>query len=361
MHSLANRGSSPVLAGRGCGLRIYVDASHAPRRWLELFVSEPLVLCGVEIEAYFMATPSSSEIWACFSVFDHVQPGAFLSEAVMYDRLVIPVPPRDEPAEWQRWEDMQWDPARQEQLLEVLDPIAERVEWNEIRRYRWEQGYRDRRSSAGEYVKRTLAGEETALGLFDVTPHMARPVVATSPYKSLKELTDDLGIRREASHRPLPASTVSAVVGRELLLPQDGSRTELQLLQEVVRVVTGDTDYRNARYALNTRLQKFCRGGFTDHQSITTAVTEIKEACDELTHAVRKRKIWVTSRRLFSFAQIALGAALTPLSPIAVGLVVAGLGQFTATEMLSDPEKPESRAPDLAMLLDVQHELNLET
>jgi hypothetical protein len=29
--------------------------------------------------------------------------------------------------------------------------------------------------------------------------------------------------------------------------------------------------------------------------------------------------------------------------------------------MLSDPEKPESRAPDLAMLLDVQHELDLGT
>jgi hypothetical protein len=143
-----------------------------------------------------------SETWACFSVFDHVKPGAFLSEAVMYDRLVVPVPPRGEPGEWQRWE---------------------------------------------------------------------------------------------------------------------------------------------------------------DQQSVTSAVTEIKEACDELERAVRKRKIWVTSRRLFSFAQIVLRAALTPLSPLAIGLVVAGLGQFTATEMLSDPEMPESRAPDLAMLLDLRHELDLGT
>lgn len=44
---------------------------------------------------------------------------------------------------------------------------------------------------------------------------------------------------------------------------------------------------------------------------------------------------------------------------LAIGLVVAGLGQFTATEMLSDPGKPQLRAPDLAMLLDVQHELDL--
>ena len=44
---------------------------------------------------------------------------------------------------------------------------------------------------------------------------------------------------------------------------------------------------------------------------------------------------------------------------MANGLVVAGLGQFTATEMLFDPGKPQLQAPDLAMLLDVQHELDL--
>ena len=103
-----------------------------------------------------MTAPSSSQIWACFSVFDHVEPGAFLPEAVMYDRLVIPVPPKDEPGEWRRWEDMGWNPARQQELLEVLNPIVEQVEWNELRRYRWEQGYKERRSSAGQYVQRTL-------------------------------------------------------------------------------------------------------------------------------------------------------------------------------------------------------------
>lgn len=110
---------------------------------------------------------------------------------------------------------------------------------------------------------------------------------------------------------------------------------------------------------LNDRLQRFCRGRFTDHQSVAAAVKEIKGACDELERAVRKRRIWVTSRRLFSFAQIVLGAALTPISPVAVGLVVAGLGQFTATEMLSDPGKPQSQAPDLAMMLDARRELDM--
>jgi hypothetical protein len=306
-----------------------------------------------------MTAADSSEIWACFSVFDHVQPGAFLAEVVMYDHLVIPVPPRDEHEEWERWESQGWDPARQQQLLSVLGPLADQVEWTPMRRSTWEQSYMRRKASAGEGMKRSLAGSLTAAGLFDVPPAMARPVVATAPYQSLQELADDLGIRRQANRTPLPASTVSAVLGRELLLPEDSSRDELKLLQEAVHVVTKETDYRNARALLNNRLQKFSRGGFTDLDSVTAAVKDIKDGCDQLERAVRKREIWVTSRRLFSFAQIVLGAALTPMSPVAIGLVVAGIGQFTATEMLADPGKPELQAPDLAMLLDIQRELSL--
>jgi len=306
-----------------------------------------------------MTAIDTSAIWACFSVFDHLEQGAFLPEVVMYDRLVVPVPPKSEPQEWERWEGKSWDPSRQQMLLSILDPVVERVEWTATRRAEWAKNYAQRRSSAGEYVKRSLAGELTASSLFDVPPAMAHPVVATAPYTSLEKLTEDLGISRKTSRAPLPASTVSAVVGRELLLPQDSSRTELELLQEAVHVVTEETDYRNGRAALNDRMQKFSRGGFTDLESVAAAVKDIKKACDQLERAVLKRKIWIMSRRLFSFAQIALGAALTPISPVAIGLVVVGLGQFTATEMLSDPKKPELQSPDLAMLLDVQHELDL--
>ena len=49
------------------------------------------------------------------------------------------------------------------------------------------------------------------------------------------------------------------------------------------------------------------RRGVTDHQSVTKAVKEIKGACDELEKAVSKRKIWGTTRRLFSFAQKCIG------------------------------------------------------
>ena len=33
------------------------------------------------------------ELWGTFSVMDHLREGAFLAEVIMYDRLLIPVPP----------------------------------------------------------------------------------------------------------------------------------------------------------------------------------------------------------------------------------------------------------------------------
>ena len=306
-----------------------------------------------------MPSSDHAEIWATFSVFDHVNHGAFLPEVVMYDRLLVPVPPAGDHTEWARWEVEGWDPARQRELLSVLAPITTRVEWNQQRRAVWQYDYQQVRSGAGQYLKQSLAGQMTAASLFDRVPAMALPVVATSPYTSLDELTHDLDIQRQEAPAALPASTVSAVVGREMLLPSDDSRSEFDLLREAIHVVTQVHDYRNARAALHDRLRRFTREGVTDAESLAAAVRELKQASDELERAVKRRKIWVSARRVFSFAQIVLGAVLTPLSPVAVGLVVVGVGQFTVSEVLSDPQQPNSLVPDVAMLLDIRQELQL--
>src|SRR5262249_41510246 len=47
------------------------------------------------------------ERWGTFSVTDHTLPHAFVAEALMYDRLTIPVPPKagDDALDlWKKWE-----------------------------------------------------------------------------------------------------------------------------------------------------------------------------------------------------------------------------------------------------------------
>jgi hypothetical protein len=54
-----------------------------------------------------------------------------------------------------------------------------------------------------------------------------------------------------------------------------------------------------------------------------------------------------------------MGAVLIPLTPLAIGGVVAGIGQFTASEKLRDGRELSRGAPDIAMLLDLRRELHL--
>jgi hypothetical protein len=100
------------------------------------------------------------EIWGTFSVMDHLRRGAFIAEVVLYDRLVIPVPPDPELAEtpedrafaqnqWQRWEDRKWEPKRQLELLEILRPVAEPIEWDRQHHEQWAKEFEEYCEASG--------------------------------------------------------------------------------------------------------------------------------------------------------------------------------------------------------------------
>jgi hypothetical protein len=322
----------PTAAGRSMGI-------YAQSNQLEVFMS--------------------AEIWAAYSVRDHLKPNAFLADVVMYDHLVVPEPPADEPEEWGHWEGNLWEPGKQREFLDVLGPVVTRVPWTRTRRDVWERDYSRSRSETSLWLRRSLAFEMTADGLFDVVPAMAQPVVATTPYTSLDDLTHDLQITRTEPDSRLPASIVSAVVGREIMVPSDSSRSEMDLLKEAVKVTTTNDDYRNARAALHTRLGDFSRDGFTDLDSLRAAVKAINQDLEDMERAVRNRRIWVRAHRVFSFSQIVFGVLAAPFNPFSVGLVVTGIGEWTTSEFLSDSTNSARKAPDIALLLDVKHELRL--
>jgi hypothetical protein len=74
-------------------------------------------------------------LWGCYSVADHLEPRAFVADLLLYDRLVVPVPSKDDLARWEE----RWDPARQQRLLAILGTYAERMEWSAPLRDRWEE------------------------------------------------------------------------------------------------------------------------------------------------------------------------------------------------------------------------------
>jgi hypothetical protein len=78
----------------------------------------------------------AQQLWGTHSVADHCVARAFVADVILYDRVVIPVPPSDDPDEEARW-DANWNPERQRALLAVLGDFAHTIEWSSELRDEW--------------------------------------------------------------------------------------------------------------------------------------------------------------------------------------------------------------------------------
>src|SRR5947208_12530198 len=81
------------------------------------------------------------ERWGTFSVRDHLTEAPFVSDVLLYDRLISPVPPADksEDAFW-----VEFEPERQQHCLDILkvkndenDGLALTVPWDASKRNRF--------------------------------------------------------------------------------------------------------------------------------------------------------------------------------------------------------------------------------
>lgn len=299
-----------------------------------------------------------NQLWGTFSVRDHLKPGAFITEVLLYDRLVIPVPPKDEPQEWDRWNDNGWNPLRQQEVLACLTGIAEPIEWTAHWRSQWEQDWNKARQGVSRQVAHELAFYWTGSGLLKQVPAHAKGIVAASSYSSLDELQEALGVERTKPGVQLPPGIVSAVLGREFLVPEDPKVPELELLREAVALAK-DPHFQRKRVAYHEWQQKFFNeNGMTDFPSVKLAVEQMNDLLADERSMASKKKLWTGVRRAFFFAQVAVGVAFTPVLPLAIGNAAIAVGAFTATEMLSRMNKDQDISA-AALLIDAQRKLDL--
>jgi hypothetical protein len=321
------------------------------------------------------------ELWGTFSVMDHLHKGAFLPEVVLYDTLLIPIPPDPKRAKTDedrafaekqraRWKKMGWKPKRLERLITILGPVAEPIEWDRQRHEDWAKQYADyakknKPTQAADLVGRMMAGQLTGEVLLKDLPAKAEGAVAVAPFTSLAQLKDDLGIseaqdlsERLHASQGLRGNLVSAVVGREFLLPTDPDWNEFDLLREAVDLV-GQEDYRDARRVFHAEMLRFIRDQQTDYDSVKGAVEAMELQLKQLDQLARKRKRWRRAGRGFFFSQLACDAAIAPLNP--VSLIHAGIavGAYTTTQQLGKSANPAFGGPSGALLHDAQRRLGL--
>lgn len=271
------------------------------------------------------------QVWATFSVKDHLLPSAFVTEVMLYDRLVIPIPP-DDKDQLQRWEKESWDPLQQKKLLDILGDRAYTVPWTEERREKWRTRYgagTDFERESGDWAFEASRTELTC-GL----PRHITGIQAVQNYNSLTTLEEDLNLRQ--SDYPLSYGTVTAILGHEFLIPCDPRMSHEDLLITAVKL-SSEPIYKHKRASFWRWQREFFNDkGFTDLSAIEYAVNEMQTLLEEEKTYIQKKKIKTGLKYVFLIGSLTLGLFGGPLTPVGIGGAFISVGQFLSERLFSE-------------------------
>lgn len=313
----------------------------------------------------------TKELWATYSVIDHLQPRYLALDVMLFDRLVFPVPqkPRIEgnptqigdviwekdPAAWEHWE--QWQPEAQKKVLEVLEPVLRKVHW----------GPQNAKSPSFKTASAALADQALPDYAFRATrttltrdlPAHVDGVAAMGPaFRSFAEAETALGLRRIGMRQVLPGGALSLALGWKFIAPdlQQKGIDDLALLKETVSFVTGDRQFRERRTDFIEHQARFLRSGQTDAESVNTAIKNMHELIYEVQDASKKLPLGTILQDVCQVVPIVatLGAALDngvgiPLATTAAFCWFAGL---SVNEWFT--EKPERNHDPSAFIFDAR-------
>jgi hypothetical protein len=319
------------------------------------------------------------ELWGTYSVGDHLRKHAFVADILLYDRLVIPIPPESDSGEQQRWRDMGWVPDRQFHLLELLGKErAIRVPWTNSHRQSWELRYRDALSAQRRGLEKAkLRSQMADAAATDVTralkarsafdwdnfnkrggqpeevdqlahfttrellvdwsnmkndtrlfmglpPVQVDAVVAYGSYSAFSEenqvLSSDSNIK--------PSSLSLNLFGWEFLVPNDSKQSEDDLLKQALELASLDETKRHREVFHRWRRDMVLAGKTGDEM-----VKDLEDAISQYREAIRKSKIITGVKYAFAVVSAGLGVAAVAVPPLGIPAAFAGLGSFVVGEL----------------------------
>jgi hypothetical protein len=287
--------------------------------------------------------------WATYSVKDHTFKNPFVSDVLLYDKLVIPVPP-DEPGEWDRWREEGWNPGWQRSCLDIIGDLAEEVPWTQWRRStfhgQWEVAQavqRDPYEMTAMFLGQNAIAEITQ----DV---LVRPVVA---YRSEQELQ----FQADVQGGPLERVDSLAIAFQHRFLAPDSSdiKDPIELLRRAVDLAK-DSDFRKARSRLYDWQENIIARGYSEPQG----VEEMAELLDKYEEAMRRAK-WKTALRYGIFVAGISTPIARELGVIAATVALGSEATIKVVEFIrggAEAGMPTELAP-AAMLYTARKELKL--
>jgi hypothetical protein len=293
----------------------------------------------------------SREVWGTFAINDHCRERAFVADVMLYDRLVIPVPP-DTLAEDDKklWSPYQVD--RQLELLAVLGDRARPIQWDQYHRQTWKNKFDAAKAAAAETSPDAF--RMTRMQLISDVPDTVTAVESVSAYQSYEEIKDGLKIAETDNGIQLQPGAVTAVLGREFLVVDEPELSDMEALKEAV-ALSSDRTYRRKRADYWRWQREFLNyETFAAEKAVKAAVEEMRDLIEEQNSAIRMQKIRTTARYAFLVGTVSLGlmtGSMLPIviSPLALTLDQAflSIGQFVADRVLEAKAGGEYQAAAL--------------
>lgn len=267
----------------------------------------------------------SRERWGTFAVNDHLRRRAFVTDVLLYDRLVIPYPPDDD----QRaiWRKEGWRPNRLEDYLTILGDLAIRVPWDEYKRETFKARYVSaqdvdfdarnlaearRQSNDPFYITRLLLREDFLPEL----PKGVSKVWAVAAYPSANEYKKDYNTDVQQNRR----ETLGIVLTHRFLMPKATGKPDTQALKQAVKLATRD-DFREKRTQLYRWQEEIIEEDIPDDK----AIEEMEEYLKQYNDAVKQATHEVYWKFAFTVIPISLSiAGATLVTPfLALGTLVS--------------------------------------
>jgi hypothetical protein len=327
---------------------------------------------------------SSNELWGTFAVDDHLRPRAFVAETILFDRVVIPLPPKANDAEHRDWVRAGWQPNRLLEIKDRLGGLAVGVPWTEELRFQWRAEYSGAGRPALQAQVATLAAAD-AQRIKEAPPDMdgralSRSVLARKIGTDLDEIADRDLLNEIRALDLDPAGTIEVVMGYgslakyrsdataaaaqreppgvgpatlfvtwDFLVPEDSTLSDNELLLKAV-ALSSRSDFRDARRRFHEWRSKLAANGV----SVAQARAEMNRCLallNEITAKERRR-----NRCLTALQAVATAAPLADLLHHGGGVADAASVLLNLASMSAERLIPHYRVGDRESVAALVHD-----
>lgn len=309
-----------------------------------------------------MAVGFGPQVWAGFSVRDHRVARAYVAELLLFDRLVIPVPPPSKPDDpespWdpmavEYWTRSNWNPEKLQRLVRRLcRPGYDRVTvvgWDELMRKRWKQNMQDiedvlRQTSAaydltGDVLMQSLTGVEfrAVSGYPSAAARFTRDATRDGTVVPSLEAVESVPARQQQ---------LALRIGARFLVPDAPGRSDEYVLDQALEL--SSTPEFGAK---RREFYAWLNGLPVENLSDETVLEQVEAALQEWNAVVRRAGSTTRSKFVFFTARVmpavadAVGAAFGVPPVLSAGTSCALEVVNCASDLRTEPERPYGPTP----------------